>query len=53
MTWWERVRNRLAAALAVQGVAPGKPGDGLAPMGAVESGQAVALVWMAAPVEAG
>ena len=33
MTWWERVRNRLAAALAVQGIAPGKPGDGLAPMG--------------------
>lgn len=29
----DRLRNRLAAALAVQGIAPGKPGDGLAPMG--------------------
>ncbi len=51
MTWWERLRNRLATALAVQGIASGKPGDGLAPMGclAVGMGYAVALVWMAAP----
>lgn len=34
MTWVERVRGWLAARLAVVGVAPGKPGDGLAPMGA-------------------
>ena len=30
MTWWDRLRNRLAAALAVQGIAPGTPGNGQA-----------------------